>query len=196
VPRWSDPAGSIVRLAVSIDSLFFPLQPGASYLFVAVTDDGDECTQVEVLAGRREVMGILATVVRDTVTLGGELVVDTFDWYAQDASGNVRHLVEDVSNYENGVFSVKAGSWEAGVERALPEIIMYADLSSHLGATYRQETYAGHAEDIADLLAIDASVSVPVASSWELSRHATILPWSRGKRRRSTTHRASVGSRW
>ena len=67
-----------------------------------------------------------------------------------------------MSNYENGVFRDKAGSWEAGVDGALPGIIMYADPSSHLGETYRQEYYAGHAEDMAGLLAIDASVSVPV----------------------------------
>jgi hypothetical protein len=147
---------------VTIDNLFFPLQPGASYRYEAVTDDGLERTQVEMLAERREVMGISATVVHDTVTLDGELVEDTFDRYAQDASGNVWYLGEDVSNYENGVFRDKAGSWEAGVDGALPGIIMYADLSSHLGETYRQEYYAGHAEDMADLLAIDASVSVPV----------------------------------
>jgi len=32
-------------------------------------------------------MGILATVVRDTVTRDGELVEDTHDWYAQDPAG-------------------------------------------------------------------------------------------------------------
>ena len=162
MPRWSDLAGSIVRLAVTIDNLFFPLQPGASYRYEAVTDDGLERTQVEMLAERREVMGISATVVHDTVTLDGELVEDTFDRYAQDASGNVWYLGEDVSNYENGVFRDKAGSWEAGVDGALPGIIMNADTSSHLGGICRQEHYAGYAEDMADLLAIDASVSVPV----------------------------------
>ena len=87
MPRWSDLAGSIVRLAVTIDNLFFPLQPGASYRYEAVTDDGLERTQVEMLAERREVMGISVTLVRDTVTLDSELVEDTHDWYAQDPAG-------------------------------------------------------------------------------------------------------------
>ena len=48
-------------------------------------------------------MGISAFVVRDTVELDGELVEDTYDWFAQDDEGNVWYLGEDVKDYENGV---------------------------------------------------------------------------------------------
>ena len=41
---------------------------------------------------------------------------------------------------------------------------MYADPSSHPGETYRQEYSAGHAEDMADLLAIDASLWIPAGA--------------------------------
>lgn len=57
-----------------------------------------------MLSETREVIGIAATVVHYTVYLEGEMIEDTFDWYAQDKGGNVWYLGEDVSNY-------KGGSW-------------------------------------------------------------------------------------
>ena len=50
----------------------------------------------------RVIAGITARVVRDTVTEKGELVEDTFDWYAQDRAGNVWYLGEDTKEYEDG----------------------------------------------------------------------------------------------
>jgi hypothetical protein len=106
-------------------------------------------------------MGITATVLHDTVYLDDELIEDTHDWYAQDQEGNVWYLGEEVSNYENGELVDHAGSWEAGVDGALPGIIMYADPAAHLGETYRQEYYRGEAEDMAELLSVTESVTVP-----------------------------------
>ena len=71
--------------------------------------------------------GIEAGVVRDTVTEDGELVEDTLDWYAQDADGNVWYLGEDTAEFENGKLASREGACEAGVDGALPGIIMPAD---------------------------------------------------------------------
>ena len=35
-------------------------------------------------------------------TLDGEIIEDTFDWYAQDADGTVWYLGEDTAEFENG----------------------------------------------------------------------------------------------
>ena len=59
---------------------------------------------------------------RDTVTERGQVVEDTFDWYAQDARGNVWYLGEDTKEYENGKVVSTKGSWEAGVNGARPAI--------------------------------------------------------------------------
>ena len=61
---------------------------------------------------------------RDIVT--GALDERTSDWYAQDAAGNVWYFGEDTKEYTNGVVSSTAGTWEAGVDGALPGIIMQA----------------------------------------------------------------------
>jgi len=148
----------------SVDNPYFPLAPGSRFVYEGQTVGGIERTEVEVLSESREVMGVTATVVRDTVYLDGQMIEDTFDWFAQDLQGNVWYLGEDVSNYENGELVDHAGSWEAGVDGALPGIVMYADPAAHLGETYRQEYYAGEAEDMADLLSVSESVTVPYGS--------------------------------
>ncbi len=144
-----------------VDNPFFPLIPGSRYVYEGTTEEGVERIEVEVLPEIRAVMGIQATVLRDTVYLNGHLIEDTYDWYAQDKAGNVWYLGEDVKNYESGRLKDTAGSWEAGVDGGLPGVIMFARPADHLGETYRQEYYQGQAEDMADLLGIDESVSVP-----------------------------------
>ena len=48
------------------------------------------------------------------MTEDGELVEDTYDWYAQDKDGNIWYLGEDTKEYENGKVESTEGSWEAG----------------------------------------------------------------------------------
>jgi len=93
------------------------------------------------------------------VTQGGQVAEDTYDWYAQDADGNLWYLGEDTTEYENGKPKTKEGSWEAGVDGALPGIIMPA--SPQVGMTYREEYYKGHAEDGASIISTDALAKVP-----------------------------------
>ena len=110
----------------------------------------------------REIMGIEARVVHDVVTEDGELVEDTFDWYAQDADGNVWYFGEDTKEFEDGKVATTAGSWEAGVDGAQPGILVPAEPED--GMTYRQEYYAGEAEDAAEVLSLDEKVEVPFGS--------------------------------
>ena len=140
---------------------YFLLLPGTIYIYEAKTQDKLERVEVEVLDETKLIMGITASIVRDTVYLDGELIEDTFDWYAQDKDGNVWYMGEAVKNYENGQFTDTAGSWEAGVNGALPGIIMYADPAVHVGETYQQEYYQGEAEDMAEVLSAKEHVNIP-----------------------------------
>jgi hypothetical protein len=103
--------------------------------------------------------GITARVVRDTVTEDGELIEDTVDWYAQDADGNVWYMGEDTAEFEGGKITTRGGSWEAGVDGALPGIMVPADPVD--GMKYRQEYYAGEAEDNGEVLSVGEQVEVP-----------------------------------
>jgi hypothetical protein len=150
-----DPADFVA----TIDNPYLPLIPGSRWVYEG-TDAGEtERIEVEVTDERREVMGISTTVVRDTVYVDGELAEDTFDWYAQDRDGNVWYMGEDTEEYENGAVSSTEGSWEAGVDGALPGIIMQARPT--VGDAYRQEYDPGDAEDLAEVTALGPAASVP-----------------------------------
>ena len=140
-----------------ISNRYLPFKQGASWTYEGETDEGVERIEVRVLPDTRNVMGVVATAVRDTVTLNGELVEDTLDWYAQDKDGNVWYLGEAVKNYENGQVVDTQGSWEAGIDGALPGIVMWAEPQP--GDPYRQEYYKGKAEDMAQVLKRGLKVS-------------------------------------
>jgi hypothetical protein len=134
---------------------YFPLQPG----YASVFEGGDERVEVKVTAETKVIMGITTHVITDQVFVDGELAEDTVDWYASDNFGNVWYFGEETAEYENGEITSTEGSWEAGVDGALPGIIMLAD--PQVGDTYRQEFYEGQAEDVARVYALDQSITVP-----------------------------------
>ncbi len=103
--------------------------------------------------------GVMARVVRDTVTQDGELLEDTFDWYAQDSAGAIWYLGEDTAEFEDGEITSTAGSFEAGVDGALPGIIMPAEPAA--GMRYRQEYHEGEAEDNGEILSIQEQAEAP-----------------------------------
>lgn len=152
------------NFVMGIDNPYFPRIPGSRYVYEGQTSEGLERVEVEVLTETRQVMGVTATIMRDIVYLDGVLVEDTRDWFAQDTAGNVWYFGEEVDNYENGVLVDHAGSWEAGVDGALPGIYMYADPAGQMGQTYRQEYYVGEAEDMATILSVTEQVTVPYGS--------------------------------
>jgi hypothetical protein len=145
-----------------IDNPYWPMAPGNRWVY-RETDGGDEQrVEVTVTDETKTVMGIEARVVHDIVKANGEVVEDTYDWYAQDADGNIWYLGEDTKEYEDGRVKTTAGSWEAGVDGAQPGIAVPADPVP--GLTYRQEYYAGEAEDAAAVLSVDEWVEVPAGS--------------------------------
>jgi hypothetical protein len=145
-----------------VDNVYHPLIPGTVYHLEEQTDEGLETITITVTNETREVMGILATVVRDTVLLEDALKEDTWDWYAQDDRGNVWYLGEDTQEYEDGEVVSTAGSWEAGVDGALPGLIMLG--RPRPGDIYYQEYYQGEAEDMGAIIALSEPVAVPYGS--------------------------------
>jgi hypothetical protein len=133
-----------------VDNPYFPLRPGARWVYEGDSDGEPERVEVVVTDQRRQVMGVEVTVVRDTVTdANGDLVEDTLDWFAQDRRGNVWYFGEESKDYEDGEVVSTDGSWEAGVDGALPGIVMPA--THTVGFSYRQEYDEGEAEDMAEI---------------------------------------------
>jgi hypothetical protein len=142
-----------------VDHPYFPLPLGTRWTYEKETDEGLETVVVEVLHESKFILGVRATVVRDQVFLDGELKEDTFDWYAQDEDGNVWYLGEDTKEYEDGQVVSTAGSWEAGKDGATAGFIMLAEPEP--GDEYQQELAPGVAEDQAEVIRLNARVTVP-----------------------------------
>ena len=142
-----------------VDNKYFTLTAGAKFMYEKNTDEGVERIEVVVTSETKKVMGVATVVVWDRVWLDGEPVEDTKDWYAQNKNGDVWYFGEEVDNYENGVLKDHSGAWEAGIDGALPGIIMRAQ--PRVGETYRQEYYKGKAEDAAEVIALGIGVATP-----------------------------------
>jgi hypothetical protein len=163
LPRGAEPVELDPReFTTEIDNPYWPMSPGTRWTYRETDQTGGELRVVVTVSDRtkRIANGVTARVVRDTVTTReGELVEDTFDWYAQDRRGNVWYLGEDTAEFKGGRIASRAGSFEAGVDGAQPGIIMPAEPEP--GMTYRQEYYAGEAEDNAEVLSVDEMAEVP-----------------------------------
>ena len=145
-----------------IDNPYLPLVPGTTFRYESVTAQGQKTGEtgvVEVTGETRSILGVPCVVVRDTATVDGQVVEDTIDWYAQDKAGNVWYFGEESKQYANGFLVAIDGSWRAGVDGALPGIVMEAVPA--VGDVYRQEFAVGEAEDVAKVLALGQAVSVP-----------------------------------
>ena len=160
-----------------IDNPYFPLSPGTVFSYGGETLEGEvESNDVLVTDATRQIAGVTATVVRDTAYIDGVLAEDTFDWYAQDQSGNVWYLGELTFAYEfteEGPQTDTEGSWEAGVEidpEGQPGVVAAAGqimpsverLQEFLasGEAFYQEFAPGIAEDQAEVTSLGETVTV------------------------------------
>ena len=146
----------------TVDNPYFPLIPGTRWVMEGQGEAAGEVTTTRVTTDTKTVMGVVCTVVRDEVHVDGELEELTFDWYAQDVDGNVWYFGEDTAEYKNGEVVTRAGAWEAGIDGAQPGIIMPAD--PVVGVTYRQEFYAGEAEDLGKVVELAGTAETPAAT--------------------------------
>jgi hypothetical protein len=152
-----DPADFTTR----IDNPWWPMRPGSRWVYRETAPDGTRQRVVVTVLDRtkRIANGITARVVHDVVSEAGEPVEITDDWYAQDRCGNVWYLGEATKELENGKVVSTAGSFEAGVDGAQAGVIVPA--KPRPGLRYRQEYYAGQAEDRAEVLSLREQVEVP-----------------------------------
>ena len=141
-----------------IDNPYFPLTPGTVLVYDGNRDGVPRHTEVTITSDTKTILGVQNLVVRDIVTSNGALVEKTSDWYAQDTKGNVWYFGEDTKEYTNGVVSSTAGTWLAGVDEAIPGIVMEA--VPKVGDAYRQEYRPGVAEDMALVQRLDGTSQI------------------------------------
>jgi hypothetical protein len=146
----------------TIDNPWLPWPVGATWTLEGSEDEDVIRDELEVLPDTYTVAyGVECIVVHDSVYANDELVEETFDWYAEDADGNVWYMGEDSREMEGGEVVSTEGSWESGVDGAFPGIAMQATPTDQ---AYRQEYKEGEAEDLALVTGPAGSVTVPTGT--------------------------------
>ena len=155
--------------APTVTNPWFPLRPGTTYVYTGVRDGQPSRELLTVTRSTKTIQGVRCTVVHDLLYVRGRLRERTTDWYAQDRRGAVWYFGEQTAELDaRGRVTSTEGTWQSGVDGAKAGIYMPAH--PRVGQSFRQELYAGHAEDHFRVLSLDASVSVPFISS----RHALL----------------------
>jgi len=152
-----DPAIDPDNFVTNIDNPYFPLTPGTTFTYLS--QDQVSKDVFAVTHNTRVLDGVTCVEVHDSVYTDGVLTEDTLDWFAQDKEGSVWYFGENTAEYEDGLFSTIAGSFMSGVNNDKPGIIMKAHPA--LGDFYRQEFSLNNAEDFAETIGLNASVTVP-----------------------------------
>jgi hypothetical protein len=156
-----DPSFEPEDFETSLDYLsrpnpYFPMKVGNEWTY-----GGDEDIHVEVLDQTKLIDDIVCFVVRDVVTVDGDVAEDTNDWLAvSKVDGSIWYCGEEVKDYEyfdgdaprlpelvdiGGSFKVERDGARAGV---------FFPGYPNLGDIYRQEFLPGEAEDIGEVVSI------------------------------------------
>lgn len=149
--------------AVGVNDYFIPLKPG-SFLLLEGDDDGESVTLlIYVLPEIKIVDGVPCAVVREKEWADGELVEESFNYFAicrDDKS--IFYFGEDVDIYEDGEVVSHAGAWLAGQNGAKHGLIMPGHPLN--GSRYYQETAAGVALDKAEHRSNTATIETPAGT--------------------------------
>lgn len=119
----------------------------------------DEEITVTVTNRTIRIAGVRCTVVRDIARADGRIEEDTEDYFAQDLQGNVWYFGEVSTSFDRDELPSFDGSFKAGIDEAKPGIVMFA--APEVGVTYREEWSLANAEDIARVVSLTASATVP-----------------------------------
>lgn len=149
--------------ASHVDNPYFPLTPGTTLTYKGKLDGTSSTDVLTVTHETKAILGAATTVIHDQVFQKGDLVEDTFDWYAQDASGNVWYFGEDTKELDHGQVVSTEGSWEAGVNNARAGIFMPA--SPSVGQAFKQEDAKNVAEDCTKIVDLHASIKTSYVTS-------------------------------
>jgi hypothetical protein len=154
-----------------VDNPLFPLVVGRTLVYSG-TKDGKKAIDLFHASRRtRVVAGVRTRVVEDRLFLDGILEERTSDYYAQDECGNVWYFGEDTAELDShGNVTSTEGSFHAGIDGAQPGVFMQA--TPELGRRFRQEWYAGHAEDTFKVIGLSEPVRVPFGSFTDALRTA------------------------
>lgn len=133
---------------------YFILEPGYTQTF----EGRDAKLQITVLTFTKRVDGIETRIVEEREWHGGELVEVSRNLFAVCRQSNdIFYFGEEVDFYKSGKLSGHEGTWEAGVDGALPGLFMPA--CPLVGARFYQEVAPKVAMDRVEIVSEDEAVN-------------------------------------
>lgn len=136
---------------------YFILEPGFQLVlegstgFLGMTD---EKLVITVLDETKEVYGTITRVVEEREWKNDELYEVARNFFAfDDKTGDVFYFGEEVDFYSNGKIVNHKGAWLAGINSAMPGLIMVGKPT--VGLKYYQEVAPGVAMDRAEIISLD-----------------------------------------
>jgi len=133
---------------------YFPLAVGNRW----VLEDDEERIEIEVMDKTKRISGVDCIVLNDRVFEDGVVVEDTDDWVGLRTDGSAEYCGELSRDYElfagddpeEPELVAIDGTFKAGVDGAKSGTLMLG--TPVVGRTYRQEWFAGEAEDVGTVL--------------------------------------------
>jgi hypothetical protein len=150
-----DPA----EFVAAVDNPWFPLRPGTVWTYIGVKN-GKQATEVmTVLPTQTVIDGVPCVALQDDVTLNQVRVERTVTYHAQHRDGGVWLFGEDAHQVDrSGNVRGVEGSWRAGVDGAVPDLLMPPAPAK--GNVFDERT----AELQMTVLSVDETVDVPQGS--------------------------------
>ena len=148
----------------AVDNPWFPLRPGATFVYRGVKDGKPTRDVVHVTRATHVIDSVRCTAVTDRLYASGHLAERTTDWYAQDREGTVWYFGEDTAELDaTGKVTSREGSWRSGLNDARAGVFMPAH--PRVGQAFRQEYLKGYAEDHFRVLNLHARARTPAVDS-------------------------------
>jgi hypothetical protein len=165
--------------SATIDHPFFPLPVGAKWILEGEDSEGTEVrVEITSLDETEVVADVTTRVIEERETEDGELVEVSRNFFVLNPDGTLCYYGEDVDDYEDGVIVGHEGAWRAGVNGALPGILLPAD--PQVGQSFMQEVAIGVAEDEAEQVAAGETVEVPLGTFTDTIRYLESSPLDTG----------------
>jgi hypothetical protein len=166
-----------------VDNPFSPFVPGTTWKYLEKSGGATSTNTITATHETKVIMGVTCVVVHETVARNGRIAEEDYRWLAQHKDGAVWCFGTTSKETSPGGKVSTQGSWEAGVKGAQPGILMPGLLQP--GKPYRQEYLYSVAENMAQIVAVNESVTVPAGTftgcvktkEWSMLEAGMELKW-------------------
>ncbi len=167
----------------TVDNPLYPFIPGTTWTYVEKSGGATSTNTITVTHDTKIIMGVTCVVVHETVARNRRIAEDDYKWVAQHKDGTVWCFGTAAKETSPGGRVSTEGSWEAGVKGGQPGILMPSHPQP--GKPYRQEYLYNVAENMAQIVATNETVTVPAGMftgyvktrEWSMLEAGTELKW-------------------